>query len=68
MRLGFFEKALFLQFRDDQVPRFETIFAPIPFDPIAALTAIQERSRVDARVGVEDADLIQAETLADGLK
>ena len=65
MRLGFFEKALFLQFRDDQFPRFETIFAAITFDPFAALAAIQERSGVDARVGVEDTDLIQAETVAD---
>ena len=65
MRLGFFEKALFLQFRDDELPRFEAIFAAITFDPFAALAAIQERSGVDARVGVEDADLIQAETLAD---
>ena len=36
VRLGLCEKAVFLQFRDDELARFETIFAAITLDPIAA--------------------------------
>src|SRR5882724_11445500 len=65
MRLGFFEESLVLQLRDDQLARFETIFAAISFNPISAFAAVQKRSGVDACIGVEDADFIQTESFAD---
>ncbi len=64
VRLDFFEKALFLQFRDDQACMLRTIFA--------AVTSIQSPLSprpdvlpVDAALVVEDDDLVQAVALAD---
>ena len=65
VRLGLFKKTLSFEFTHDELSRFKTILAAIPRNPIARFPACEKRVRVDSRIRIEDADLIQAESFPD---
>src|SRR5262249_12058884 len=53
------------EFSNDELPRFETILATIPCNPIAGFAPRQECSCVDARISIKDTDLVQAASFSD---
>src|ERR1044071_2398722 len=63
--LGLFKKTLLLELSHNQLSRFKTILTAKPRYPFSGFTACEKRVRIDARVGIEDADLIQTESFTD---
>jgi hypothetical protein len=64
MRLDLCQIAVVLQIGDDLLAGFESVFAAIKLDPFPLFAAFEKRSDIDSRIRIENADLVESESLA----